>query len=61
MTATDKAGATGTAAVTVDITNVNEGPTFGQATYTYTLAENQAGNPTAVALGHVSASDPDAG
>ena len=61
VTARDTAGATGTAAVTVNITNVNEAPTFGQSTYTFTLAENQAGTPTAIALGHVSASDPDAG
>ena len=53
---TDAGGLTDTAAVTVNLTNVNEDPSASDATFG--LAENSA-NGTAV--GSVSASDPDAG
>ena len=49
------------AALTVTVTNVNEAPSFDAASYAFDLAENVAGDQTAVALGTVTASDPDAG
>ena len=56
VTVTDAGGLTDTAAVTVNLTNVNEDPSASDATFG--LAENSA-NGTVV--GSVSASDPDAG
>ena len=55
VTVTDAGGLTDTAAVTVNLTNVNEVPVASDATFA--LAENSA-NDTVV--GSVSASDPDA-
>ena len=47
--------------VTVTVTNVNEEPSFGAASYAFDLAENLDGRTNAVALGSVAATDPDAG
>ena len=44
--------------VTVNVTDVPEAPTFGLPSYTFDLAENVAGDTVPVALGAVSASDP---
>ncbi len=57
---TDNEGATATATVTVDITNVDEGPVFDQFFYPFNLAENQVGSPP-FGLGTVTATDPDVG
>ena len=46
------------ATVTINVTNVNEAPTFGQGSYAFSLAENSA---TGAAVGAVSATDVDAG
>ena len=49
------------ATVGVTILNVNEAPTFGEASYAFDLGENQDGSTDAVAVGKVSATDPDEG
>jgi len=49
------------AAVAVTIVNVNEAPVFGESAYAFDLAENQDGSTDAVAVGMVSATDPDEG
>ena len=56
VTVTDAGGLSDTAAVTVNLTNVNEDPTASDATFS--LAENSADGTV---VGSVSASDPDAG
>ena len=56
VTVTDSGGLTDTAAVTVNLTDVNEDPTASDATFS--LAENSADGAV---VGSVSASDPDAG
>ncbi|MDE2639340.1 MAG: cadherin domain-containing protein [Chloroflexota bacterium] len=48
-------------AVTVNVTDVAEAPAFGSEAYTFDLAENADGSATPVALGSVSATDPEAG
>ena len=46
--------------VTVDVTDVNETPTFGQPEgYTFALAENTDGSTNRVSLGTVAATDPE--
>ena len=49
------------ATVAVTVLNVNEAPMFGEASYAFDLAENQDGSTDAVAVGKVSATDPDEG
>ena len=44
--------------VTVSVTDVEEAPTFGEPSYAFDLAELADGSTTAVALGTVSATDP---
>ena len=56
VTVTDAGGLTDTAAVTVNLTNVNEDPTASDATFA--VAESSADGTV---VGSVSASDPDAG
>ncbi|WP_254512701.1 cadherin domain-containing protein [Anatilimnocola floriformis] len=46
------------ATVTINLTNVDEAPTFGAASYSLSVAENST---TGAAVGAVSATDPDAG
>ena len=45
--------------VTVNVTDVNETPTFAQPGYTFDLAENTDGSTTRVSLGTVAATDPE--
>ena len=45
--------------VTVNVTDVNEAPTFGQEGYTFALAENADGSTDRVSLGTVAATDPE--
>ena len=59
VTAIDGRGLSATATVTVTVMNVNEAPVFEQASYEFELEENRDGRGTAVALGAVSATDPD--
>ena len=47
--------------VTVEVTDVNEAPAFGQASYAFQLAENADGSTEGVALGAVEATDPEGG
>ena len=48
--------------VTVNVTNVSDvAPAFGSSAYAFNLAENADGSTTAVALGTVSATDPEDG
>ena len=49
------------ATVAVTVLNVNEAPVFGESAYAFDLAENQDGSTDAVAVGMVSAADPDEG
>ena len=49
------------ATVAVTVLNVNEAPVFGESAYAFDLAENQDGSTDAVAVGKVSATDPDEG
>ena len=49
------------ASVMVSVTNVNEVPEFASDSYAFTLAENADGSDDAMAVGRVSATDPDAG
>ena len=48
-------------AVTVNITDVDEAPAFAKTSYAFELAENADGSEERVALGAVSATDPEAG
>ena len=45
--------------VTVTVSNVNETPAFGQASYAFSLAENVDGSTNRVTLGTVDATDPE--
>ena len=45
--------------VTVNVTDVNEAPAFGQQGYTFALAENTDGSTNRVSLGTVAATDPE--
>ena len=45
--------------VTVAVADVNEAPAFSSDSYSFTLAENEDGSSTAIAVGSVSATDPD--
>ena len=45
--------------VTVNVTDVAEAPAFGQTSYAFSLAENADGGAASVALGAVSATDPE--
>ena len=45
--------------VTVNVTDVNETPTFADASYTFDLAENTDGSTNRVSLGTVAATDPE--
>ncbi len=56
--ASDPAGGSSTAAVTVTVTDVDEAPAFGAADYAFTVAEDAA---TGAAVGTVGASDPEDG
>ena len=47
------------ASVTVNVTDVNEGPAFAETNYAFDLAENGDGSTNGVALGTVSAADPE--
>ena len=49
------------ATVAVTVLNVNEAPVFGESAYAFDLGENQDGSTDAVAVGKVSATDPDEG
>ena len=60
VTATDGSLST-TVEVTVTVVDVNEAPAFEQASYAFELDENRDGREEPVALGAVSATDPDAG
>ena len=58
VTASDPAGGTSTAAVTVTVTDVDEAPGFGAADYAFTVAEDAA---VGAAVGTVTATDPEDG
>ncbi len=58
VTASDPAGGTATAAVTVTVTNVDEAPGFGAADYAFSVGEDAA---VGAAVGTVSATDPEDG
>ncbi len=58
VTASDPAGGTSTAAVTVTVTDVDEAPGFGAADYAFSVAEDAA---VGTALGTVTATDPEDG
>ena len=45
--------------VTVNVTDVQEAPEFAEGSYAFDLAENADGGATSVALGAVSATDPE--
>ena len=45
--------------VTVSVTDVAEAPAFGESSYAFDLAENADGSTTPIALGTVSATDPE--
>ena len=45
--------------VTVNVTNVDEAPAFAETSYAFALEENADGSETGVALGTVSAADPE--
>ena len=47
--------------VTVNVTAADAAPAFAEPSYSFDLAENTDGSATAVALGSVSATDPEAG
>ena len=49
------------ATVAVTVLNVNEAPVFGESAYAFDLGENQDGSTDPVAVGKVSATDPDEG
>ena len=52
---------TSDATVTVNVTDAAEAPAFGQAGYAFDLAEDTDGSADRIALGTVSATDPDGG
>ena len=56
---TDSENAAANTEVTVEITNVNEGPVFASDAYVFTLAENRGGNIAPVAVGTVAVTDPE--
>ena len=56
VTAADPAGGTSTAELTVTVTNVDEPPGFGAASYAFGVAEDAA---VEAAVGTVSATDPE--
>ena len=56
--AADGGSLSDTTTVSITVTDVNEAPSFGSTTYTYTLAEDAA---IGTAVGIVSATDPDEG
>ena len=58
VTASDPAGGSSTAVVTVTVTDVDEAPAFGAADYDFSVAEDAA---TGAAVGTVSAADPEDG
>ncbi len=58
VTASDPAGGTSTAAVTVTVTDVDEAPGFGAADYAFSVGEDVA---VGAAVGTVSATDPEDG
>ena len=58
VTASDPAGGTSTAAVTVTVANVDEAPGFGAADYDFSVAEDAAMGAT---VGTVDATDPEGG
>ena len=61
LVVTDASGAA-SAADAVSITveaGANDAPVFDSASYAFELAENEAGQPTPLAVGHVVASDPE--
>ena len=58
VTASDPAGGSATAAVTVTVTDVDEAPAFGAADYAFTVAEDAA---VGAAVGTVAATDPEGG
>ncbi len=58
VSATDLAGLTATATVSVKVTDVNEAPVFADSAYAFAMDENAAGP---LALGSVMATDPDRG
>ena len=58
VTVTDRGGLSATAAVSVEILDVNEAPAFEFESYAFELAENRIGP---VELGTLTATDPDAG
>ena len=63
VTATAGAGTRAMSAtrdITVTVTDANEAPAFAETSYSFDLAENADGSTTAVSVGTVSASDPDA-
>ena len=47
--------------VTVNVTDAQEAPAFAEGSYAFSLAENADGGATSVALGAVSATDPEDG
>ena len=57
--ATDAGGLSAEALVTVEVVNVNEGPSFGSSEYAFELRENVVGSEAPVGLGSLSAADPD--
>ena len=57
VTATDGKGLSDTATVSITVMDVNEAPSFGATTYTFTVPENAV---LSELLGTVSATDPDA-
>ena len=61
VTATDRGGLSATASVAVEILDVNEPPVFDADSYGFELEENRDGGEEPVALGAVTATDPDAG
>ena len=58
-TDSDSTALVATAQVTVSLDNVNEAPLFDPSAYTFELAENQSGTPTAHLLGTVTTIDAD--
>ncbi len=58
VSATDGVTTPATAPVTISLTNVNESPTFNQASYSFSLPENSV---QGTSVGTVAATDPDAG
>ena len=55
----DGAGLSATTEVAVAIADMDEPPAFALPAYTFDLAENRAGSPVPVALGTVTAADPE--